>query len=166
MIQELVIVTCRGKCGGRYIKVSPDVAQRWEEHPESFRCVLCHANDGRSKFNKYEKCSHCHQVCDPRMDDERSKCYCTQSYEKQLKFSIVHDPYNQWCKRDLHDMRNDFADENSKTDNLLRNKKFKTLLAEHEREIQDSKNLKIIADSMAKKNPKEKVKEYSGSAIQ
>jgi len=72
--QELVKVY--HKCG-RYKKVSPDVAQRWNEHPEEFKCILCQPADGMLRsVREYLECGKCHQLVDTLAKDERSKCYC------------------------------------------------------------------------------------------
>ena len=64
------------KCG-RYKKVSPDVAQAYEENPETFECILCTRKNGKIRsVRQYIECGKCHQVCDPLAQDEGSKCYC------------------------------------------------------------------------------------------
>ena len=78
--QELVKVY--HKCG-RYKKVSPDVAQAYEENPKSFECILCHRKDGKIRsVRQYIECGKCHQLCDPLTPGEASKCFCPPDSSK------------------------------------------------------------------------------------
>lgn len=86
--QELVKVY--HKCG-RYQKVSPDVAQAYEDNPESFECILCTRKDGKVHLvGQYVQCGVCYQVCDPkRQDSEASRCFCPPDNPKIIGIQNV-----------------------------------------------------------------------------
>ncbi len=147
IIQKLVIVTCRGKCGGRYIKVSPDIRDRWEKNPESFKCVLCDPTDGVIRsFKHYLKCGGCNQITDPYVTDVRNKCYCK---DVQPKLTIVNDPQNKFGgnkDRRIEKIQNEI--EANKNEWKFKKSGYKAKQEAYAREVRMDKNMERIADKL------------------
>lgn len=149
--QELVKVY--HKCG-RYKKVSPDVALKWKEDPDSFECILCTKKDGKLRsVREYVECGKCHQVCDPLAQDEGSKCYCPPDKPKMIL------PANAEARRINEDV------ETGKTNRLLQSKVNK---AREEPLRLAKENNELLKQLVSLMTPKKDApaKKYKGQAIQ
>jgi len=84
--QEVVKIshTC-----GRFLYVSPALAKKYEDDPESFHCILCTKTDKVLHMQSYTKCHRCNQMVDMRDGGPRGKCMCTESDIEKPHFKFI-----------------------------------------------------------------------------
>jgi len=150
--QELVKVY--HKCG-RYKKVSPDVAQAFEDNPETFECILCTRKDGKIRSTRtYVQCGVCLQLCDPLRPGEASKCFCPPDKSKII--GIV----NTEAKRMYEDV------ETGKTHRLLVNKVNKARVEPLKVAKENNELLKELISLMKPKKQEIKITKVNHGAVQ
>ena len=149
------------KCG-HYELHAPKTAEAIFADWKNYKCTVCWVADGVTRVRKTEAlCAGCGQT----MGKDRMH-YCPQIRGKRGLYKIsekISDKDHEMKNSQLQKIEHEI--EAGKQEWKFKKSKRKERLEAYEREKSNAKNLQIIADSLTKKTPEAKPKEYKGSAI-